>query len=78
MLGPPRSRSAARGFRVQSRGDSTSQNGGSGDKCGSSQEPHNDQNRTTPGTNLLPSINHARLKPTFLGHRRHGLGMGGS
>jgi hypothetical protein len=27
----------------------------------SSVPSHNDQNRTTPGTNLLPSINHARV-----------------
>lgn len=37
----------------------------SGDNCGSPQEPHNDQNRTTPGTNLLPSISHVRAKLTF-------------
>jgi hypothetical protein len=39
--------------------------GVSGDNCGSPQEPHNDQNRTTPGTNLLPSISRVRVKPKF-------------
>jgi len=69
---------APRGFRVRSRRDSSLNNGGSGDNCRSPQEPHNDQNRTTPGTNLLPSINHARVKPTFVRHRCRGPGMGGS
>ena len=52
----------ARGFRVRSRGEFNSATMAFAEsKCGSSQEPHNDQNRTTPGTNLLPSINHARM-----------------
>jgi hypothetical protein len=46
------------------------------------QEPHNDLNRTTPGTNLLPSINHAQKAAvtctTSVQRRQCGLGMGGS
>jgi hypothetical protein len=50
------------------------------------QEPHKDQNRTTPGTNLLPSINPARVKRAFRLKRKcfvkrdvdRGPGMGGS
>ena len=45
-----------------------------------SQEPHNDLNRTTPGTNLLPSINHAQravvTDTTSVQRRQYGLGMG--
>ena len=65
MKRPCDGHAALRGFRVHSRRELILNNGVSGDNCGSPQQPHNDQNRTTPGTNLLPSINHARVKRAF-------------
>ena len=51
-------------------------------KCGYRKSPHNELNRTTPGTNLLPSINHAQMSrrwyTTSVQRRQCGLGMGGN